>query len=172
MSKNIKTSDMREANLFIESFQLPHNPNLPLLIYRNVLEETATDSIGLLLRKNDWHKIWVDGIYNFSHFHSNIHEVLALSEGQAQVEFGDERIIEVQAGDVIFIPAGVPHKNLKSSNDFLVVGGYPFDIDYDMCKKMDEKARKAIQNVKLPMTDPIFGKNGPLFKYWCKTNNN
>lgn len=150
----------------IESYQLLHNKKLPLLIYRNVLEERSTDSVSLLLKKQDWEKLWVDGIYPFSHFHSNTHEVLAVCEGQAQVEFGDLKVVEVQAGDVVIIPAGVAHKNRQSSNDFLVVGGYPFDRDYDLCKEIDEDLQRSIDALALPKTDPIFGKNGPLFDYW------
>lgn len=152
--------------LVIESFQLPHNEKLKLLIYREVLKETTTESVRQLLSKNDWKKIWVNGIYSFSHFHSNTHEVLVICEGQAQVEFGNQQIVEVHAGDVIIIPAGIAHKNLKSSRDFLVVGGYPFDIDYDMCKKNDEKKQVMINSVEIPKSDPIFGKNGSLFDYW------
>ncbi|WP_250123845.1 cupin domain-containing protein [Chroococcidiopsis sp. CCMEE 29] len=62
------------------------------------------------------------------HYHSTAHEVLGISRGKAAVRLGGDargQTFEVRAGDVIIIPAGVAHKNLDSSSDFLVVGAYP-----------------------------------------------
>lgn len=152
----------------IEAFRLPYNYQLELLIYRDALEVTTAEDSKKILEINGWKKIWINGIYHFSHFHSNTHEVLVVCNGHAKVEFGNQQIITVQAKDVIFIPAGVAHKNLQSSKDFLVVGGYPYDIDYDMCKKIDEEKQAAIHHVQLPKSDPIFGKKGPLLDFWVK----
>lgn len=150
----------------IESYLLPHHERWPLLIYRQALVEVTAERARTHLEKHGWKRIWVDGIYAFSHFHSNTHEVLVICEGEAEVEFGNRKKVEVGKGDVIILPAGVAHQRITSSPDFLVVGGYPFDLEYDMCKKIDDARQKRIDAVILPQQDPIFGKGGPLFDHW------
>lgn len=76
---------------------------------------------------------------------------------------------EVQAGDVIVIPAGVAHKNLSSSRDFGVVGAYPEGQKMDMNYGKPAERPKADQNiarVALPKMDPVFAESGPLIEKW------
>ena len=53
------------------------------------------------------------------------HEVLCVVGGNASIAFGgpEGEKIEVEAGDVVVIPAGVGHCNAGSSGDFTVIGG-------------------------------------------------
>ena len=71
------------------------------------------------------------------------HEVLGVYSGTGQIRLdGSNGIItEVQSGDVIVIPAGVGHENLRASADFVVVSAYPSGQTPDV-KKGELKARK------------------------------
>ena len=85
---------------------------------------------------NGWGGSWRNGIFPFHHYHSTSHEVLGIARGSARVRFGGEKgqTVEVAAGDVVVIPAGVGHKNEGSSPDLLVIGAYPEGRDYDLCR--------------------------------------
>ena len=79
--------------------------------------------------------------------------------------------VKTKKGDVIIIPAGVAHKNLESSTDFRVVGGYPPGQSYDMnYGNQGERLRadENIKNVSLPESDPVFGtkESNGLITYW------
>jgi uncharacterized protein YjlB len=156
-----------------ENGPFPNNAHLPVLIYKGVLELPDSDPekvIERIFEGNKWSNAWVNGIFDYHHFHSNSHEVLGVSSGYCNVMFGgpDSKKFVLQKGDVIIIPAGVAHKNIDSSNDFKCVGAYPGGADYDIKKgKPEEKAeaQKNINNVPLPEKDPVYGK-GPLQKLW------
>ena len=99
------------------------------------------------------------------------HEVLAICRGKAKVQLGGENgiILSVSPGDVIIIPAGVAHKNLGASRDFLVVGAYPpgqsWDMNYGEAGERPD-ADQNISRVPRPKTDPVFGRRGPLIDHW------
>jgi len=80
-----------------------------------------------LFAGHQWGNSWRNGIYNYHHFHATTHEVLGIIRGHASVRFGGEQgvMLEVSAGDVVVIPAGVGHKKEGSSADLQVVGAYP-----------------------------------------------
>ncbi len=87
------------------------------------------------------------------------------------MQFGGESgpVIEITAGAGVVIPAGVGHKNLGSSADFGVVGAYPPDQDWDLCRDTrndGEKIVATIADVPKPPTDPFFGESGPLIDHW------
>ena len=75
---------------------------------------------------------------------------------------------KVAAGDIIVIPAGVGHKNLKSEN-FKIVGAYPDGREYDMnYGKEGERPAvdKNILKVPVPDTDPFFGRTKGVPEIW------
>jgi uncharacterized protein YjlB len=82
------------------------------------------------------------------------------------------RKIELRAGDVVIIPAGVGHKHVKQSIDLLIVGAYPANAGkYDEPKPNEinhATAQKNISRVKPPATDPVYGRRGPLLSVWKK----
>ncbi len=82
----------------------------------------------------------------------------------------DGDIVTLCKGDVIVIPAGVAHKNVGSSEDFLCVGAYPNGEQYDICTGETDRAcsDSNISNVNLPETDPVFGNEGPIMQHWRK----
>lgn len=152
----------------------PNNPDLPLLVYKGgLLLKPDDDPDGILSRfaGNNWSNGWRGGIYDFHHYHSTTHEVLGVFCGTADIQFGgDEGVcVEVSRGDVVVIPAGVAHKCLKSTPDFLCVGAYPEGKAYDMNDgkgKDRKKSEETIRKAPLPTLDPIYGTDGPLIERW------
>ncbi|PHN01352.1 cupin domain-containing protein [Flavilitoribacter nigricans] len=159
--------------LFADDGKIPNHPTLPLLYYRQVLlpEQRSPAACRELFRSCNWRNSWVNGVYNFHHYHSITHEVLGVTGGQATLILGGEagEKVQVSAGDVIVIPAGVGHFNQDSSADFQVVGAYPNGMDWDLCYgKAEERPIKMdnIQRVPLPEQDPVYGVRGPLTDLW------
>ncbi len=159
--------------LFKDDGSIPNNPDLPLLYYERVLpsEQRSAGACRELFARYNWRNSWVNGVYNFHHYHSITHEVLGITGGKATLILGGEqgKEVSVQAGDVIVIPAGVGHFNKNSSRDFEVVGAYPDGMSWDMCYGKPEERPEKMENIKevpLPETDPVFGQEGPLLEEW------
>ena len=64
------------------------NNALPLLIYKNALKYAANKNFGLIFSNNGWTNNWEDIILPYEHFHSNTHEVLGLTKGNARLMIG------------------------------------------------------------------------------------
>jgi uncharacterized protein YjlB len=164
------------VHLLEDDGSIPNNQKLPLLVYQaalNLSGQNPASTVGSLFRANNWGGFWRNGTYSFHHYHSTAHEVLAVCRGTARIQLGGEQgpVFSVGLGDVILIPAGVGHKNLGASSDFLVVGAYPPGQSWDMnYGKAGERpaADRNIARVPLPQTDPVFGSLGPLIDHWLK----
>jgi uncharacterized protein YjlB len=151
----------------------PNSP-LPLLVYRQKLAPNTEDPASTFeerFAQNDWSNSWRDGVYGFPHYHSTSHEVLGIYSGAATLRLGGEhgKNVEVHAGDVIVIPAGVAHQNLSASDDFGVVGAYPGGRDWDLLRGLPGERPKADRNIAalpMPDNDPIYGAEGPLRQIW------
>src|SRR6266436_6375555 len=82
------------------------NNRLPMLDYRGAIGTRGRDpaaAIEKTFARNGWgHGLWRNGIYPFTHYHSQIHEVLGIAAGKARVRFGGRNgeELEVQPGDV------------------------------------------------------------------------
>lgn len=148
------------------------NSRFPIIIYRKISEEDPTpEYLKNLFLSNKWNDAWTGGIYNSHHYHSTAHEVLGILKGCGKVQFGGPsgQILELNAGDVVIIPAGVAHKNLGATHDFKVVGAYPEGQNYDMnYGEQSERpyTDKRIEELNLPKSDPVYGKDGDLLKHW------
>ena len=149
------------------------NSSLFLLIYKEAIRLPSNDSsiIKKIFQNNNWKNSWLNGIYDYHHYHSVTHEVLGVYKGNASVQVGGPNGIaeNVSKGDVIIIPAGVAHKCNSASNDFKCIGAYPDGMDYDIKKGEPSDRPKADENidkVKLPDTDPVYGLDGPLILNW------
>lgn len=167
-----KTNIVR--NIFIEDGDFPNNGLLPLLVYHNALqvpEDDATDTIKEILETNSWTNTWVNGIYDYHHYHSTAHETLVILAGSCRVQFGGPNGItfSLDRGDVVVIPAGVAHKKIDETDGFQCLGAYPEGQEYDMnYGKADERstATQNIRNLAMPENDPLYGSDGPLIKNW------
>ena len=150
---------------------MPNSP-LPVLIYRQVLPQGETNKAGgfdRLFEANGWRGIWRDGVYDYDHYHSNAHEVLGVAKGKATLQLGGEtgKAVEVEAGDVILLPAGTGHRCIRDSENFVVIGAYPPGQEhYDICRTRDVAAELRISKVKLPGSDPVGGTDGPVMRLW------
>ena len=115
----------------------PYVPNspLPVLIYRSALPLEPTPSSACeVIEPNNWLKGGVFKHYAAHHFHSVTHECYAVFKGSSRLLLGrgprdpeaeDDLIVDLRAGDVIVLPAGVAHCSLESSGDYEYVGLYP-----------------------------------------------
>lgn len=162
-----------ETHLLKPMAGIPNNDRLPLVIYRGVLTDVADRARGFedLFARNGWGNGWRDGIYGYHHFHTTAHEALGIAAGNARVCFGgpDGVTADVTAGDLVVIPAGVGHRNLGASDDFLVIGAYPAGQEPDMNREGEEAGATAagtIRAVPLPAADPLYGPGGPLLRHW------
>src|SRR6478735_5258500 len=139
----------------------------PCLLTRPPCSKTSSRPTG-------WGSSWRDGIYDYVHYHSRIHEVLGIARGSGRVQFGGPkgRTLVLKAGDVALLPAGTGHQCLKASGDFLVVGAYPPSGTYDECTSHEDrkKALSVIPRVARPRKDPVYGAKGPLMDAWHKRN--
>ena len=154
---------------------VPNHPRWPLAIYRNAVRlPEAIDPAAVfeeLFGQNGWGESWRNGVYDYLHYHSRIHEVMGVARGSAVVQFGGKegRKVTVKRGDVVVLPAGTGHECVSARDDFLVVGAYPPTGTYDVCRTSSEehaKALKSVAKVVPPRRDPVYGKAGPLLKLW------
>ncbi|MBD2701761.1 cupin [Spirosoma sp. BT702] len=162
-----------ETLSFADNGRIP-NSKYPLLLYRKAFSETGGAGATWLEERfaaNNWTNSWRNGVFTYHHYHSITHEVLGVYSGFATLQLGGEqgKKVNVAAGDIIVIPAGVGHKKLESSSDFGVVGAYPDGRDYDLLRGESgerPQADKNIANVPIPKTDPLQGKSGGLVTLW------
>ena len=150
---------------------MPNNERLPVLLYRGVLESKGDPAASCeqVFTKNGWPPQWRNGVYTFHHYHSTAHEVLGFVTGSARLVLGGEvgHEVRVQAGDVALLPTGTGHCELEKSPDFLVIGAYPPDQRWDICREAPDSAAAArMANLPFPQSDPVFGAKGPLREQW------
>jgi uncharacterized protein YjlB len=166
-----------ETYRFADDGTVP-NSKLPLVVYRGALPPSSAGGGGdraaaceRLFAAHGWPDAWRNGIYPHHHYHSTAHEVLGIARGSARVRLGGEggQTVELGAGDVVVIPAGVAHKREAASSDLIVIGAYPQGQHPDLCRAEPARhaaAVAAIAAVPLPAADPVTGGAAPLLKCW------
>lgn len=149
------------------------NSSCPVMVYRSVLSgpDLSADRFVALFGQHGWSNAWKNGIYDYTHFHSNSHEVLGIAEGAVRVRLGGEHgaSIELAAGDVIILPAGTGHRSESGSEDLLVVGAYPDGCDFDIRRGAPGERAEVYANlarVPRPRQDPVGGPTGLLVELW------
>ncbi|MBS1525919.1 MAG: cupin [Bacteroidetes bacterium] len=155
------------------------NSTLPVLFYKAALYIPAlfpAAHVKNLFESHGWSNSWDSGIFEFHHYHSITHEVLGIYSGETTLQLGGDNGVklQIQKGDVIVIPAGVAHKNLRQENDISCVGAYPEGMDYDMnYGKAGERPATDhnIHKLPLPKTDPVYG-DGGLVQIWGEQHRN
>ena len=145
---------------------VPNSPQ-PLLHYEGVLAEAERHPAGVngIFDKHGWKTQWIFryGPTQASHYHSSLHECMAVLTGTATIRFGvadtsddlDKSTwgnakevggveIKARAGDVFVIPAGVAHKtyNTKPEATFgLLTPGEGHGVQADNVKEALEKLK-------------------------------
>src|ERR1700682_3145206 len=162
-----------ETHFFADDDIIPNNAVLPLVLYRGALgsEGDLAARCEEMFEAHGWPKPWRNGIYGHHHYHSTAHEVLGIAAGSAWVRLGGEggQTVELRAGDVVVIPAGVAHKRESASPDLLVIGSYPRGQSPDIRRaeaRAHDDAAGNIATVPLPAADPVTGGAKPLLGCW------
>jgi uncharacterized protein YjlB len=159
--------------VFADDGLVPNNP-LPLLVYKNAIDiknahpETIIEE---LFGGHGWGDMWRNGIFDYLHYHANVHEALGVARGRARVRFGGDNgeVLDLAAGDIAILPAGTGHQCLSSSDDFSVVGAYPPGPKMQITRPTAENHARALTTiplVALPTSDPFGGKDGALLGLW------
>jgi uncharacterized protein YjlB len=161
------------AIVFEDDGLVPNNI-VPFLVYQGAVlinPSQPEETIEELFAANGWGGMWRNGVYDFLHYHSTVHEVLGVARGHARVRFGGDhgKEFDIKAGDVAILPAGTGHQCISASRDFCVIGAYPPGARMEVTRATPDnhaRALKTIPKVELPPTDPVRGKNGPLMRLW------
>ena len=156
---------------FEDDGSIPNHPDYPVLVYKQAI--TDVDGMRQTFEANGWGNSWVNGIFDYHHYHSNTHEVLGVKAGRATVQLGGATgdLVSIETGDVLILPAGTGHRRLEASADFMIVGAYPEGRDYDTLTGRPEERPASldrIEAVEKPKTDPVYGTTGPLHEAWTK----
>jgi len=147
------------------------NSRWPMLVYRDAVPADPS-AVERIFAANRWPPAWRDSVHPFQHFHSNAHEALGVARGRARVQFGGPggETLDVQAGDVVVLPAGVGHCRIDRSPDLLIVGAYPDNaVSPDQHRGDPAEHEAVLRNlaaVAQPNADPVAGGDGPLLRLW------
>jgi uncharacterized protein YjlB len=156
-----------ELLFFADDGSIPNNPRLPALLFRAALPPGDPTAAEALFAAHGWPPAWRNGIYPYHHYHPDAHEALAIARGSVRVMLGGEggRALDLAAGDVVVLPAGVGHRNLGASEDLLVIGAYPAGqspTEFRGRPGEHDRAVAQITGVPDPAREPVRGHAWPL----------
>ena len=155
--------------LFLKPNGRVPNSRFPVLIHRQVWGSSDAANLADILEKtfvdNNWLNNWREVVYGYYHYHSTTHEVLGIAHGEVTLRLGGDggQDVNFSAGDVLILPAGVSHNQIKQSSDLQIVGGYPQGRSRDLIRdeEVSESVAKAavlrIATLPMPQQDPVTG---------------
>src|SRR5262249_39160602 len=80
---------------FRDDGKIPNHPRWPVIVFWSAVQLPRTlDPAAVLedlFESNGWGDSWRNGIYDYLHYHSRIHEVLGIARGNAKVRLGGGR---------------------------------------------------------------------------------
>ncbi len=172
--KRSDTAPQPDMLRLVDDGTVPNNERLPLLLYRGASADgdpVDADTLVTRFARCGWGDAWINGIYDFHHYHATAHEVLGIARGTARVQLGGPAgpMVDLRAGDVMVIPAGVGHCRQSASADLSVVGAYPRGQVADLRRATPADRAFAIARIRrvaLPESDPLHGPAGPLTQLW------
>lgn len=152
------------------------NNMLPVALYKRAMNIPMSDFLvylyfKVIFNEHGWINNRRSGIFNFHHYHSNVHKVIGVCNGSASLLFGGnngERI-GLEKGDVIVIPAGVAHKNLGKENCIDCISAFYEGCAYDLNYGRPGERPTAdvnIASLPIPDTDPLYGKAAGIVTLW------
>ena len=130
---------MRVRKIYFDKAADVPNSLLPVLLYRAVMP-SHTPRKAATFREHfkgaGWTGRWTDTIYDYTHFHSNAHEVLGIAERKVTLRLGGAAgsLFRVRAGDMLVLPAGVRHRRVGGDEGLKVIGAYPRGTDGPLVK--------------------------------------
>ena len=138
----------------------PNNDRYPLIFLHDCWHDSDQTARQQLI-KQGWTSPWAWGIFSYHHYHSTAWELLLCIKGHASVQMGGPTgpTVQVQKGDLLYIPPGLAHKQLAAGGGFLLLGAYPdpsVDVDILRGTPTDEQ-RRNIRNCPPPKLDPLLG---------------
>jgi uncharacterized protein YjlB len=127
-----------------------------VLIYIKAIAVQGNDPAALFentFSANGCPPQWRYGVYDFQHNHTDGHEVLGIASGYARLMHGgpDGRVLEVNSGDILLLPAGTGHCNVDCSDDFLVsVLTHPVRTATFVAKRRVRSNWQSLPNCRFP----------------------
>lgn len=141
----------------------PNNPEHPAILLKSVFHGSQQEGEQAIIEGGQWTHPWAWGIFPYHHYHSTAWELLLCVKGQADVQLGGESgpHVSVEKGDLVLIPPGFAHKQLRSTGGFTLLGAYPTlgcAGPVDILRGAPNKIQKDnIASCVPPKTDPVLG---------------
>lgn len=154
---------------------VPNHRVLPVIVYRRALSPDTADAASLAdafdarFSANGWPPQWRDSVFDYHHFHSTAHEVLAVFAGRAELILGGPggHVLRVSAGDALLLPAGTGHCLASRDDGFQVSAGYPAGQQWDIRREaLTPQEASVMEALPFPRSDPLCGDCGPLIEHW------
>lgn len=135
----------------------------------------AVAAIEDRLRQGGWDPQWRFGMYSQAHYHSTTHELLTVVQAGATIQLGGtdsrakpppapapqggdkeaptSKTVELQAGDVLLLPAGYTHRAVHSRSGFTMIGSYPAQAE-EWDSEYEEGEEAAVASTRLQHVSP------------------
>jgi uncharacterized protein YjlB len=112
-----------EEHQFPDDGLVPNNPSLPRIVCRGVLKPAVV--CEALFADNGESAAWRNGVYAHHPCYNTAHQVLGITGESVRVRLGSDadKPVELGAGDVVVIPAGVAYESEGAIPDLMAISG-------------------------------------------------